>query len=378
MNNNWKGIAGQNSVKKILDKIIDSSKIPHAFLFCGPDGVGKDFIAVRFAQILNEKYALSENKSHLIESIGNLNEPYVKYIFPLPRGKNETDSSGPIEKLSNDEIQILQEELNKKIKNLYYKVSIPRANNIKISSIRDIKKFLSINFEDISYRIVLISDAHLMNEESQNALLKNLEEPPEGVVFILSTPFPNLLRETIKSRCWTINFQPLLNDEIEIILKDYFEFDKKLAGEIAPFSNGSVNTALKLNDYDFNLLKEKTILILRYSFGRKFNSALKEFSAFLSDGNTEAIRLIISMIVIWLNDIQKYLLGLNEYYFSDYEETLMKFTKRFPDIKLNEIVYKMNRLSSLFKFNINPTTVVLMIVYELAALTTPAMKTSSF
>lgn len=378
MNENWKGITGQNSVKNILNTIIDSSKIPHAFLFNGSDGGGKDFIAIRFAQILNEKYSVSANKTHIIESIGNFNEPYIKYIFPLPRGKNETDSSGPIEKLSNDDIQILHDEINKKIKNPYYKVNMPRANNIKISSIRDIKKFLSINFEDISYRIVLISDAHLMNEESQNALLKNLEEPPEGVVFILCTPYPNLLRETIRSRCWMINFQPLKNDELEIILNDYFGFDKKLAGEIAPFSNGSVNTALKLNDYDFKALKEKTILILRYSFGRKFNSALKEFSVFLSDGNTEALQLILNMITIWLNDIQKYRLLLDEYYFSDYEETLMKFTKRFPDVQINEIVYKMNWLSSLFKFNVNPTTIVLKIVYELAALTTPAIKTPSF
>ncbi len=377
MNENWKGITGQNSVKKILNTIVDSSKIPHAFLFNGPDGIGKDFIAVRFAQKLNEKYAVSSDKSHIIESIGNLNEPYIKYIFPLPRGKNETDSSGPIEKLTNDDIQILQDELKQKIKNPYHKISLPRANNIKISSIRDIKKFLSINFEDISYRIVLISDAHLMNEESQNALLKNLEEPPEGVVFILCTPFTNLLRDTIRSRCWMINFQPLKNDEIEIILKDYFEFNKILASEIAPFANGSINTALKLNEYDFKELKEKTILILRYSFGRKFNSALKEFSTFLSDGNTEAVQLILNMITIWLNDIQKYMHGLNDYYFSDYEETLMKFTKRFPDIQLNEIVYKMNWLSSLFKFNVNPTTIVLKIVYELAALTTPAIKTFS-
>ena len=134
--------------------------------------------------------------------------------MPLPRGKSETDQNDPYEKLSDDEIELINSEFQKKSKNLFYKIQIPRANFIKISSIRDIKKFLSLNYDDVKYRVILVSQAHLMNEESQNALLKNLEEPPDGVIFILCTPYPEKLRETIRSRCWKINFQPLENETI--------------------------------------------------------------------------------------------------------------------------------------------------------------------
>ena len=61
-----------------------------------------------------------------------------------------------------------------------------------------------------------------MNEESQNALLKNLEEPPDGVIIILCTSSPEKLRETIRSRCWKVNFRPLPSQIVKEILINKF------------------------------------------------------------------------------------------------------------------------------------------------------------
>jgi DNA polymerase-3 subunit delta' len=289
----------------------------------------------------------------------------------LPRGKNESDSTGPTEKLSLDEIQIIKDEISKKIQNPYHKITIPKASNIKISSIRDIKKFLSFDYSDIIYRIVLISDAHLMNEEAQNALLKSLEEPPEGVIFILTTPFPNNLRETIRSRCWVINFQPLSSDDLSKILISKFNIEEKLAKQIAPFSGGSVVNALRLLENAFEELLEKTILILRYSFGKKYYSALNEFSVFLSENNPESIKLLINMIIVWLNDVQKYRYQNNNIYFEGYVETIQKFNKRFPDVDVNFLVSKLEKLATIIHNNVNLNLIVLNIVYELSTLTFP-------
>ena len=297
-----------------------------------------------------------------------MEEPYIKFIFPLPRGKNENDSSSPTEKLNPEELSAIQEEINKKSKNPYYKVSVPRSTNIKISSIRDIKKFLSFEYDDIAYRVIIISDAHLMNEESQNALLKSLEEPPRGVVFILTTSNPLSLRETIRSRCWTIGFQPLSENDTAEILSEYFDTDKQLAVKIAPFSGGSVKNALNLIDNDFDKLLEKTIYILRYSFGRKYHSALEEFAPIMKDNNSDSVNLLIQLIIIWLNDFQKYKYGNKDLYFEEYSETLEKFYKRFPDLDVSETVYKLDRLSSIVKSNINLNLIILNIVFELSLL----------
>ena len=366
---NWNGIYGQESVKTLLNSLISSEKIPHAFLFKGNDGIGKEFTAIRFAQAINSNYMLPDKGEHISQLIRNLNEPYIKYIFPLPRGRNETETSGPMEKLSQEDNDLIKEELGTKIRNPYHNIKIPKANQIKISSIRDIRKFLSMDYSDLKFRFVLVSSAHLMNEEAQNALLKNLEEPPEGIIFILSTPFPEQLRETIRSRCWIINFQPLKLNDVEKILEEYFNVDKESARSAALFSNGSVTEAVNLLQHDLALLKEKTILVLRYSFGKRFHSALDEFNSVLNEQGSESFKILILMIISWLNDLQKFRAGLTNYFFDDYQETFRKFNLRFSDVELNEIVYKLDRSASLLKNNVNLSTLTLYIITELSRLT---------
>lgn len=366
---NWKDIYGQDSIKRLLNTLIDSDKIPHAFLFKGNDGVGKDFLAIRFAQALNTHHSHSGSYQHVNQLIGGLNEPYIKYIFPLPRGKNETELSGPYEKLTQEDNDRIKIEIKEKIKNAYYRIKIPRANQIKISSIRDIRKFISMDYSDMKFRFVLISSAHMMNEEAQNALLKNLEEPPEGTIFILTTPFPEQLRETIRSRCWTINFQPLKTKEVEKILITHFNIERKIARTVAPFSNGSTTEALNLLQHDMLWLKEETILVLRYSFGRRYHSALEEINSVTHEQGSDAYKILLLMIISWLNDLQKYRAGLENYFFDDYAETMHKFNLRFSDVKLNEIVYTLDKFTSLLKNNINLSTLSLNIITELSLLT---------
>ncbi len=365
----WNGVYGQDSVKALLNSLISSEKIPHAFLFKGNDGVGKEFTAIRFAQSINIRNLPPEKGLHISQLIKNLNEPYIKYIFPLPRGRNETENSGPMEKLSQEDIDLIKEELEEKIKNPYHRIKIPGANQIKISSIRDIRKFLSMDYSDLKFRFVLISSAHMMNEEAQNALLKNLEEPPDGIIFILTTPFPEQLRETIRSRCWIINFQPLKDEDVENILVSDFNADRQSAHAAAAFSNGSMTEAANLLQHDLPMLKEKTILVLRYSFGRRYHSALEEFNSVASGQGSESFKILVLMILSWLNDLQKFRAGLTNYFFDDYAETLQKFNLKFSDVELNDIVFKLDKAASLLKNNVNINTLTLNIITELSRLT---------
>ncbi len=373
MSINWDGVYGQEPAKEILSQLIISSRIPHAFLFNGPEGVGKYFLSLRFAQLLNSN-SFTEKSSFINNQIANLTEPFIKYVIPLPRGKNETDSSGPVEKFNPDEIQELKYELEKKIKNPYYKISLSRANIIKISSIRDIGKFLSLNYSDVKYRFILISDAHVMNEESQNALLKNLEEPPEGVIFILLTPYTELLRETIRSRCWRVDLQPLKNEHVTDVLIKYFDISQKIAVDVSPFADGSVTKAIELIENDFENLKEKTISFMRYSLGGKFNSALNELNPYLLENDAGSIKLLIKMIISWLNDILKHRININNFYFNSHKETILKFNSKFPDIELNEVIKKLDYLSSTIRNNINLNVICLNLVLELASLTNKLSK----
>ena len=363
-------ITGNDKVKIILSNIIQSGNIPHAFLFTGADGIGKENAAISFTKELNYSLTLKEKSKSVSTSIDNLSEPYIKYILPLPRGKSESEQHGPYEKLTEDEIEQINSEYKKKSQNHYYKIQIPRANFIKISSIRDIKKFLSFSYDDIKYRVILISQAHLMNEESQNALLKNLEEPPEGVIFILCTSSPEKLRETIRSRCWKINFQPLEEKELLYLLTDKFEIESTIAKEVVPFAGGSTQNAISLIESNFEDLLDKTIKILRYSFGKKYHSAFMEFEEMLNDSDITRIRLVITMLIIWLNDFQKYrLIEEGRFFFSKQIETLEKFNSKFPDVDVVEITNNLDSISSSFRNNINLNIAVSNIVFQLARLT---------
>ena len=362
-------IIGNEKVKLIFSNMLENSSIPHALLFTGSEGIGKENAAISFTKAINSNYG--EDIQKRISSIQKLSTPYIKYISPLPRGKNETDQNDPFEKLSDDEIEIIKSELEKKSENPFYRIQIPKANFIKINSIRDIKKFLSMNYDDIRYRVVIISQAHLMNEEAQNALLKNLEEPPEGVIFILCTAFPEKLRETIISRCWTIHFQPLTNENLIYVLTNYFKVDRNLAEDVTPFANGSVQQAMSLIENDFEELREKTIRILRNSFARRYQSAYVEFEDALSDGDQVKIKLLIRMLLIWLNDFQKFRLNnAEDLFFIKHRETLEKFNDKFPDLELKDVTNNLDRISTYLKNNINLNLAVSNIIFNLSSLIT--------
>jgi DNA polymerase-3 subunit delta' len=366
MNSVLNQIPGQKRVKITLDNFLQSKTIPHAFLFLGIDGVGKDYAAIKFAQAVVENSNVREPEK-ISRLIGQLSEPQVKFIFPLPRGKNEIDTSSPTEKLSNDDLESVKDQIEIKAGNPFHKISIPKANSIKINSIRDIKKFLSLNYSEIGYRLILISDAHLMNDEAQNALLKNLEEPPENVIFILTTSNVSRLRPTIISRCWKLSFDPLSEDEIIFILTKYFKVERTVAEDVAPFAMGSVHSALNLIELNIHDLKEKIISILRYSFGRKFNSAFDELNSILSDQGISEYPIIIGLILAWINDLQKHRLKIKKFFYRNHADTLEKFNSKFPGANLTDITVRLDKLSSLPKNNINPSLLYASLLFELSS-----------
>jgi len=363
----WNEIYGQERVKFFLKKIINSSNIPHAFLFTGKDGIGKEYTAIHFVKLLNTKEISTDKIKKTQSSINKFSEPYIKYVFPLPRGKNETEKDGPYDKLPSDTLDEIKIYLNEKIKNPYCSIKLPNTKNIKISSIRDIKKFISLDFSEIPYRIILISFAHLMSIESQNALLKQLEEPPQGIVFILCTSNPSQLLDTIRSRCWEVNFLPLSSEDIAKILRTKFNIEKELSDKVAVFSNGSVTEAINLIENNFNEMFEDTIQILRYSFAKKYNSAYSILSKYSSVKNSSSLKLLLKMIVIWLNDLTKEKNNLPNIYFEDHKTTLEKFNSKFSLLDITPLVEKIDNYTSLINRNINPSIVTLNLVNEIAA-----------
>lgn len=357
--NQWDDVIGLDSVKDTLQSFVKNKKTPQALILLGKEGIGKDFLAAKFIQILN-KTTLPEYQL--------FGSPFLKYIFALPRGQNETSDDDPFEKLKSADLELIKSELKTKSLNPYYVLSIPRANDIKINSIRDITKYLSLSYAEYEYRLILISHANRMNDAAQNALLKSLEEPPPGVIFILTTDDISGLFSTIVSRCWIIKCPPLTKKQIANALIRYYEYDPTDASVTAEFGDGSVSVASNFVDLNIPHLKEEVVSFLKHILGNKIHTAFKLSSDFSRDQGTEEILLFINLLKGWFLDIIRYAKGEKEnLFFSEFLENIHNFHNKFyAPGKLNEIISKLDNYSSLIRErNINTNIIWFNIITEI-------------
>ena len=197
-------------VNTFLKNIIKNKSLANGYIFYGAEGLGKKQTALQF---IKEIFKHSSPSKNVEERITNNNHP--DFLIIEPNSLLSTKSSG-------------SSDLEKTVKS--------GSEIIKISQTRNIKTFLSRKSINSEKKIVLIIDAHLLNEAASNCLLKTLEEPSNGI-FILLTSKLNLLLDTIISRCQIVKFRSFSNKQIKSILKEYLNTSKS-----------KINTNLKFED----------------------------------------------------------------------------------------------------------------------------------
>jgi len=211
-------------VNTFLKNIIKNKSLANGYIFYGAEGLGKKQTALQF---IKEIFKQSSASGNVEERITNNNHP--DFLIIEPDSLLATKSLGSF-------------DLEKTIKS--------GSEIIKIAQIRNIKTFLSQKSINSGKKIVLIIDAHLLNEAASNCLLKTLEEPSNGI-FILLTSKLNLLLDTIISRCQIVRFRSFSSKQIKSILKEYLDTSKlkmntKLKFEdLIKSANGSPNQLLK-------------------------------------------------------------------------------------------------------------------------------------
>lgn len=356
-------VLGQERTVSHLNNLCQSNRIPHALLFTGPKGVGKHLTAIQFAKQLNSmEGALSPSVE---KKINNLEEPYIKFIQALPRGRSETGNDLPTAKLDNDQIKNLTEQLDSLIGNPYHDINLDKAQNIKISSIRDLRKFLALGFDEVKFRVVIIHEAHKMSLDSQNAILKSLEEPPENVIIILHSSNPDLLLSTIKSRCQEIKFNPLSAESIVKILVKYFHCSNDSSMLVSRFADGSVVKAKSLIDDDLESFLENCINILRYSLARKYQTAFEYFGNITDKWGNDGFYIVLDFIVKWFLDVIRNRSDIEMEYFANHKDTIIKFNQRYGDFELTELVNKLEFLNSAKQKNINLNICISNVIFQI-------------
>lgn len=189
-------LLGNEKIKERLGSAIERGKLPHAILIGGPDGSGKSTLATELAAALN------------CEGRENPN-------LPLPCGV--CSSCKRIMSGSYPDIKILKRAKD-------------RAT-IGVDAVKDLRSDMFLSSTEAECKIYIIEDAHTMTPESQNALLKVLEEPPSGVYIILLAEECDKILTTIKSRTQFFAMSRFDDSEIEEYLTKKSESAAKLCIE---------------------------------------------------------------------------------------------------------------------------------------------------
>lgn len=287
----FQDIIGQQDPILRLQKYAAQGNIPHALLFCGPEGTGKLQTAIAFAS-----YLLCKGEKKTDDSCGScpschkmarLVHPDLHFIFPvINKGGSQTPT------ISDDEISTWREFLTE---NRYFGLedwvnqldSTGKQVQISTREKEIISAKLALKSTEGGYKIMIIWHPEKMHPNCANSLLKILEEPPAGTVFILVTDNPDSVLETIVSRTQRIEFRRIPEDIIAArLMGDGYMLPPEQAGYIAHLSSGSWNNALKMiriNEESGEFL-DQFMFFMRSAYARKVKDLKTQSDMLASKG----------------------------------------------------------------------------------------------
>ncbi len=228
-------VIGHRRLTALISRAIDRESLPPTLLFAGPSGVGKWRVARAAAQALNCREPVRDANGLPFDACGR-----CRSCDRIARGVHV------------DVIQLEPDD---------------RAS-IKIDAVREVLSQTGYRPFEGKRRVVLIREADTLKPEAQNSLLKNLEEPPPGTVFILTTAVPGVLLPTVRSRCMRLRFGRLTAAEVaEALVRDHGQAEAE-ARASAPLADGSIGQALALSDLDIGSLRDLAMRLLQQTSGR--------------------------------------------------------------------------------------------------------------
>ena len=271
---NFSDVIGQEEVKAQLRRQIAAGHVPHAQLFCGPEGCGTLPMALAFATAL-----LCQNGGE--EPCGACPgckmaakgaHPDLHFVFPVYKRAGQTTPS-----VSDQFLDTWREMLAESggyFDRAEWLGRIGVENQQLLISVAEsdlILRKLSLKSGQGGYKVMIVWLPELMNVETANKLLKILEEPPSETAFILVSDHPDSLLATIRSRTQRIDFRPLTDTDIMQALMKRNALEEADAKVVARLSEGSYVRALRqlqVNE-DTALFFDMFVLLMRMSYMRK-------------------------------------------------------------------------------------------------------------
>lgn len=271
-------VEGQTRAVSALSKSLASGAVAHAWLFMGPEGVGKELTATRFAQALTcpEQPMVGCGTCGSCLRVMKRNHPDVTWVLP----EDEQVIRGWAGRSDFDHTP---------------------SRDIRVEQVRALQERLAFRALESKYKVSLLVGADAMNPQAQNALLKTLEEPPKDTVLVLITAMPDRLLPTIRSRCAKAWFSPL---DDALVAKKLLELSKKKldeaqAKQVAAMAGGSLARALQ---FDLKALEHRKEIIERFSALQRHDArGWLQFAEVY--GEREEAEEALEVLAVWLRDV---------------------------------------------------------------------------
>jgi len=219
----WEGVVGHQRIVNALSHAAQLDSPHHAYLFLGPAGIGKATVANIFARAL----VCDATSSRPCDNCSSCRQAQAGTHIDLLLEKPES-----------------------------------QGKKITVAQVREIQRKLTYRQTSDRFRVVLIDQAGALNTDSQNKLLKTLEEPPPRTVIVLCALHPGLLLSTVRSRCQKLTFGPVAAQDLEAWLLNTHDADPSRSTRAVASSRGLPARALELLDPDLDEARSQRLRTL--------------------------------------------------------------------------------------------------------------------
>ena len=329
-------LIGQDRVSDLLRRIVKNDRVPHAVLFCGPEGSGKTAAAVSLARALQ---CTGDPEVAPCEACDNCNRtrilshPDLSITMPFLKSVNDEERLRRTAEAVRDP----------------YGYPLPEVSaNIAIEKIRDLIREFSYGSFQGSWRTAVILHAHVMMPAAANAMLKTLEEPPPKSILILTAPSLDALLPTIVSRSQYFRLGPVPTTTLAGYLQAQRGTSADNATYIAELSGGNVRLALTIASDEAHQTQDRAFRFLTALIeGREPQTfmALEQLAAEKAD-----VFDVLKSAEVWLRDVLQFRVAgpdrvVNRHRLSDVEQLANGVTDETIQVLAEEIerVREMNR-----------------------------------
>lgn len=335
----FKDIIGQKRVKEILSAAVQRDRLPHALLFHGPEGVGKDAMALELAKYMNCPNPPCHSCPSCLK-ISKGQHPDVRMIFPVPSS------------LKPEEIGALIQE---KAQKPFLNITFNKPCSISIKTIRELQRAMSYKPFEGKYKITIISEADKMTIDAANAFLKTLEEPPPETVLVLTTARLHTLLPTIISRCQKLRFDPLNDEEIEHVLVDHLNADPLKARLASRLATGNYRKAREFIEDDVEKVREEALNMLIVSLSGTMAQIVETMESLLNRMYVEDMKNILNISLLWMRDLLLLIEGKDEVEIANIDrlDEMKAWIQQYPSYEVRRWIESINETLDMIDRNVN-------------------------